>query len=171
MVEDPPVVEEDEPASTGIGTICVMAYDDINGDGIRALDEAGLEGVSFAVNTGGETVGTFTTSATEIQHCFSELTPGEYTVSWTGANLTATTDQTWSTTVEAGGTVSREFGAQSTLPLEDTDSSISGPNGEREAGRGIPNWLLALLGALGAMFILAGIGVGIYFVVIRRQRT
>jgi LysM repeat protein len=155
--------EQSQPAAaSGNGTVCVMSYEDSNANGIRDGGESTLAGITFAVSDSTQIVAQYTTDGNE-PYCFTELVPGTYIVSWTGDQYTATTDQTWATSVAAGATVSREFGAQSTGEAAQGSGS-SKP--DREGG--LPVWATALIGAVGVIFFLSGIGAAAYFLVIRR---
>lgn len=154
--------ESQAAEATGNGTVCVMSYEDSNANGIRDGGEITLAGITFAVSDSTQIVAQYTTDGNE-PYCFTELVPGTYIVSWTGDQYTATTDQTWATSVAAGATVSREFGAQpSGEAANDTDNKS-----DREGG--LPIWATALIGAIGVVFFLSGIGAAAYFLVIRRS--
>ncbi len=167
--EEPPVEEQPAPETapevaeaTGPGTVCVMSYEDGNANGIRDGGEIPLAGITFAVSDSTQIVAQYTTDGVSEPYCFTELTPGTYIVSWTGDQYTATTEQTWATSVAAGATVSREFGAQSSGEAADD----TGKKSDRE---GLPVWATALIGAIGVVFFLSGVGAAVYFLVIRRS--
>ena len=120
------------PADTQVaeanGTVCVLGYLDRNSNGIRDADESPLAGVTFALNNGTQMVGQYTTDGVNEPHCFADLTPGNYVVSWTGDGMTATTDQTWVADLAPGSILTREFGVQTAA------AAASGQQGQ-QAGR------------------------------------
>ena len=166
---DEEVAEVEEPTeeetTAEVGSVCVNSYNDTNGNGVHEPGEPKLAGVTFAVNDGSETVDTHTTVAEGDFHCFDGLPVGTYVVSWTGEDLTPTTEQQWTTQVTAGSIQTREFGAQPAdeAALDDADTSLSD-------GDGLPTWLLALLGALAVFIVLGGLGAIGYFFLVRRQK-
>jgi LysM repeat protein len=166
--EEPPPSEE-EPSevaeASGNGTICVMGYEDSNGNGIREPEEVKLAGITFALSDGANTIGTYTTDGVSEPHCFTELLPGTYIVSWVADTFSATTDQTWAASVAAGATVSHEFGAVPSGSLGEEEGSKPG----KEGSGGLPKWAIALVGGLGAILFLGGLGAAGYFFILRRQ--
>lgn len=153
----------EQPAAGGVGSICVMGYVDVNGNGIREADEGRLAGVTFMVNNGTEMVGTYTTDGVSEPYCFSNLPTGTYIISWTGENLTATNNQTWSVELTAGSILTREFGIK---PIGGAEAAPeAGPQ-----GGGLPTWAVALIGAAGVVIFLGGLGVVAYLVLLRRTQ-
>jgi hypothetical protein len=149
------------------GTICVMGYDDKNGNGIREPAESKLAGMTFTVSTATGPVANYTTDGVAEPHCFAQLQAGSYTVKWEGAGLTATGDQNWSVDLTAGSTASREFGAKS--GGETTDSTKTGNTGTGGTPvTGLPTWAIALIGAFGVILFMGGLGVAGYFLLLRR---
>ncbi len=161
VAEVPEQQMEEEEA--GGGSICVMSYDDVNGNGIREAEEPKLAGITFVLNDGTEMIGRYTTDGVSEPYCFAELAAGAYVVSWTGDNFKATNDQTWAINVEPGSILNHEFGAQ---PLNRSGDEGAGA-GPGEGG--LPPWVIALGAALGVIVLLGGIGALGYFLVIRRQ--
>ena len=160
VAEMPEQMEEEEAAG---GSICVMGYDDMNGNGIREAEEPKLAGITFVLNDGTEMIGRYTTDGVSEPYCFAELAAGAYVVSWTGDNFRATNDQTWAINVEPGSILNHEFGAQ---PLTRSDDELAGAGA---GGGGLPSWMIALGAAIGVIVLLGGIGALGYFFIIRRQ--
>jgi hypothetical protein len=107
----------------GKAQICVLLYEDLNGDGKRQLTEPPIAGGEVSVtNMGGGYSQTLTTlpanSNVDFQGiCFTDTPPGEYTVSVgipDGYNPTTALsyDLKGANKLEAGGTVYLPFGAQ-----------------------------------------------------------
>ena len=162
---------EEQPAAA-TASICVTTYADVNSNGIRESEEAKVPNISFVLNDGSETIGTYTTTEANDFYCFEGLTPGQYVVTWTGENYTPTTEQTWTVDVSEGAILQREFGMQPAGAAAtggtaaQADTSI---NGEGKEG-GLPTWLTALIGAVAVVVFLSGVGAVGYFVLIRRQQ-
>ncbi|MGF1506195.1 MAG: LysM peptidoglycan-binding domain-containing protein [Anaerolineae bacterium] len=158
VTEAPP---EDE--ASGAGTICVLAYDDANGSGSRDPGEGPVAGVNFAVNDGTETVGTYITDGVNEPHCFTDLEPGSYQLQWINDDLTPTTPQTDLVEISAGDSVQREFGTAGADSAETVEDSADGPN--------LPPIVIALVAAGGVILVLGGIGVAVFFFIMRRNQT
>src|SRR5512139_687188 len=65
----------------GFGALCVLLYDDLNGDSIRQEDEPSIPGGAVSISNRSGTVSetATTTSGTEPQ-CFEQLQEGDYTI-------------------------------------------------------------------------------------------
>jgi hypothetical protein len=146
------------------GTVCLLGYDDKNGNGIREPTETKLAGMTFTISAPTGPIANYTTDGVAEPHCFAQLQPGSYTVNWKGDGLTPSGDQNWSVTVTAGSTGSHEFGAKSSTTATATGGgSTSGPS-----GGGLPTWAIALIGAFGVILFMGGLGVAGYFLLLRR---
>jgi len=183
----PPAATEaatDQPASTDSGggqpqptqqvaevrpaIICVMAYDDQNGNNLPEPTEPKAAGLTFSVNNGASTVGTYTTDGVNEPHCFNNLQPGNYAVSWVGDGFTGA-EQSWQTAIGEGQTASHNFAVSSGIvgqPPPD-GGSVSGPGAD--SGEGLPLWATALIAAVGVILFLGGLGVAGYFLLMRRR--
>ncbi|HOA22660.1 MAG TPA: LysM peptidoglycan-binding domain-containing protein [Aggregatilineales bacterium] len=166
---EPPAEPTAEPATEqptatgealGTGTLCVLSYEDVNGNAVRDPQEPNLAGVTFVLSDGAETVSRYTTDGISEPHCFAELLPGAYEVSWTGDHFVPTTDQSWRVEVKGGDILSHEFGAQPRAAAGEVQD-------ERAGSGGLPNWLIALLGSLSVVVVLSAIGLVAYFAVIK----
>lgn len=143
------------PMIGGTAEVCVLLYKDINGDGVVQAGEPAIAGgaVSLTSLTGAYSQ----TQRTVIQSdpnaypgiCFSGIPEGRYTVSAAvpdGYNATTTLSFTLDS-VKAGSISYVDFGAQ----------AKTSPSGPSQGPAHSP-----LLGILGAVFLLGGIGLGIY---------
>jgi LysM repeat protein len=157
---------EEVAEAGGSSTICVMSYEDGNGNGIREPEELKLGGITFMLSDGINTVGTYTTDGINEPYCFTDLTPGAYVVSWVADTFLPTTDQTWAASVGPGATVSREFGAKSAGA-----AGAEEPTEEKQPSGKLPTWLIAVGAAFGAIIFLSGLGAAAYFLIIRRSAT
>jgi murein DD-endopeptidase MepM/ murein hydrolase activator NlpD len=145
---------------TGTTEVCILLFDDINGDSLRQETEFGIDGgaVSLTNLNGSYSQTQNTTSDIDldlvepIRSCFNEVPPGQYNVSMAipdGYNPTMTLSYTLD--VKAGDRASVDFGAQSkTVTLGEPSSAEGG--GSRSP----------LLGTFGIILLLGGIGLG-YF--------
>ncbi len=143
------------PAAGGMAEVCILLYNDVNGDGLRQANELPIVGGAISLTS---LTGTYSATLTTVLPtdpnaypgtCFTNVPEGKYTVSAavpSGYNpttgLTATLDQ-----VNPGDTIDVPFGAQ-----EKTT-----PDNPTPVGRRSP-----ILGILGVLFLLGGIGLGVY---------
>lgn len=137
----------------GQGTVCILLFKDVNGNGIFDDNEYAMPGgeVSLVGKSGAfsKTGATLDDPADPL--CFKEVTEGEYTVSIAvpqNYNPTTFTSRTFK--LRAGDTSILDFGAQ-----------ISRVNVIESAQPTEPD-KVPIFGILGAVLILAGIGLGIY---------
>lgn len=95
-----------------LGAICVIVYNDLNGNGTRDLGELLSSGASITVkNSDGVVVGVATTDGTLEPRCFLNLPAGNYTVTEVNsAGYTSTTPDLLTVVVPAGFTTNVEFG-------------------------------------------------------------
>lgn len=143
----------------GTTEICVLLFNDINGNALREELELGLAGGAISVTNALGGYSKTKDSLSEIDPetlepasvCFNDLPEGEYTVSAAipdGYNPTF--NLSYSLEVNAGDRASIAFGAQSQeFTLEDPT----------EEGNGNTS---AILGILGAFLLLGGAGLGWY---------
>jgi len=160
-----PTAAPTEVAEVQNGTICILGFLDANSNGFREPEEQPLAGITFTLSDGSQAVANYVTDGVSEPYCFQGLTAGTYLVSWAAENYTPTTDQTWAASVSPGATLNREFGLQqagAAAPEEPTTT---------QGGGGLPTWLLALIGAVGVVLLLAGVGAGGYFLLLRRTKV
>lgn len=145
---------------TGTTEVCILLFDDLNGDALRQATEFGIDGgaVSLTNLNGSYSQTQNTTSAVDpdllepIRSCFTDVPPGRYNVSMAipdGYNPTMSLSYTFD--VKAGDRASVDFGAQSrTLTLDEPTETQTG------GGRS------SILGVFGLLLLLGGIGLGYY---------
>jgi len=156
---EPPTVTPTPPAGTT--EICVLLYDDVNGDALRQETEFGIADGAVSV---GNTAGTFSeTKATvseidpdtlePVQTCFTDVPEGEYNISVAvPENYNPTMELTYSFSIKAGDVASVDFGAQSkTETSAEVDSEDGGGSGPS-----------LIFGILGGLLLLGGLGLGWY---------
>src|SRR5215510_1246633 len=115
---------------SGTTEVCVLLFDDMNGDAMRQETEFGIEGgaVSLTNLNGSYSETQNTTSAIDpdlaapIRSCFTDVPQGEYNVSVAVPDTyNPTMLLSYTLTVKAGDRASIDFGAQSkTLTVGDT---------------------------------------------------
>ena len=112
-VETPAEPEATEAAVT-TGTICVAAFDDINGDGARDEATEGLQAdAAITIFRGGSTVTTHITDGASEPYCFENLEPDTYQVQiFPPADYQPTTSPSWAVSVAEGAQVSVAFGTR-----------------------------------------------------------
>jgi murein DD-endopeptidase MepM/ murein hydrolase activator NlpD len=139
---------------SGTTEVCVLLFDDTNGDALRQETELGIEGGAVSLtNLNGSYSQTQTTSAAvdpdtlePVRACFIDVPRGEYNVSMAVPDTyNPTMLLSYTLTVKAGDRASVDFGAQSkTLTAsEPTDT----PTNNRSSLLGIFGFLLLLGGA------------------------
>jgi len=145
---------------SGTTEVCILLFDDVNGDALRQETEFGIDGgaVSLTNLNGSYSQTQNTTSAVDpdllepIRSCFTDVPPGQYNVSMAipdGYNPTMSPSYTFD--VKAGDRASVDFGAQSrTLTLDEPAATENG--GSRSS----------VLGIFGLLLLLGGIGLGYY---------
>ena len=154
---EPPTVTPTPPAGTT--EICVLLYDDINGDALRQETEFGIAGGAVSV---GNTAGTFSeTKATvseidpdtlePVQTCFTDVPEGEYNLSVAvPENYNPTMEMTYTFSIKAGDIAFIPFGAQSQTETESAETPEDG------------NSPSPIFGILGGLLLLGGLGLGWY---------
>ncbi len=146
------------PEDEGTATICVLLYEDVNGDALRQESEFGIAGgaVSVSERSGLASESAATTDEVDsdgdpVLSCFVELPPGEYTVSVAAPEgLNPTTEQSVTLALTAGDIATLNFGAQMSSAAQSAELS------PEEGGRS------PLIGLLGIILLLSGSGLGIY---------
>jgi hypothetical protein len=141
--------------------VCVQLFNDVNGDATHAEDELTLAGgaVSITDRIGGVSETKNTTDS--VDPVCVEVPEGEYNISMAiPSGYNATTALNLQTVkVQAGDMAILEFGAQVS----------SAPQAEAAPGVALqPTGTGLLLAILGGLFILMGIGLGVYAAVRRR---
>jgi len=143
---------------TGTTEICVLLFDDINGNSIREETEPAIAGGAISVTEiNGEYSGSQDTTIPSDPEayqgtCFSNVPEGSYNITvGFPDNYNPTMEVTYSLDVNAGDRVFLDFGAQSKDVVADP-----GATGEE------PSNSSPLLGILGACFLVGGAALGYY---------
>jgi len=171
----PPTATSELPTPTpgiGSGIICVLLFEDVNGDALRQEEEPSLQGGAISVNdlTGAVNI-TGETPSGGISDllfpdpedlgftCFDDLEKGEYNITVAipdGYN--PTTQLNHAMTLNPGEETLIDFGAQ--------------PNSETLAEAPIPvgTGQSPILGILGGVLLLLGVGLGIFAFILARKK-
>jgi LysM repeat protein len=138
----------------GVGVLCIILFEDINGDSLRQEIEPSLpEGALSFGNRAGTVSEAFTTQAGTQHTCFENLPEGEYTISVAvPSGYNATTATSYDLALNASDQTYVNFGAQANTKTQAEAPAIPTPEGTRSP----------LLGILGAIFLLIGVGVAIF---------
>jgi len=138
----------------GEAIVCVLLYDDVNGDALRQDTETVVpDGAISVIGTSGQYSQTAKTVAGTDPVCFEKVIQGTYNISVaapTGYN--PTTQLNYTLDINPGEQIYVDFGAQKgegTKPQETT------ANNDQPASN---NWL----GIAGGVLLLIGLGLGIY---------
>jgi len=150
------------PGVSGLAQVCVLVYNDINGDGLRQSTEVAIAGAAVSLTSlDGSYSKTLTTvinpDATAYQGtCFTDVPMGQYNVSAAAPDgYNPTINLTSKIVVSAGDIAYVDYGAQLKTVVDPGNSTK-----QRSP----------LLGILGALFLLAGIGMGIYVWTLLRKK-
>jgi hypothetical protein len=157
-----PVLPTATPTVTpvsGTTEVCVLLFDDQNGDALRQETEFGIEGGAVSLtNLNGSYSQTQNTSAAvdpdtgePVRSCFVDVPSGEYNVSMAVPDTyNPTMLLSYTLTVKAGDRASVDFGAQSKTI---TASEQENPQTNNRS---------SLLGIFGFLLLLGGAGLGYY---------
>jgi hypothetical protein len=156
----------------GWGILCVLLYNDLNGDSMRQETEPSIPGgeisvsnrsgsVSLTAQTPSGGVNTTKLNPTPQERgytCFDQILQGEYLISVAAPDgYNRTTELNKTLHLEAGQTTEIAFGAQANSELEAQTAII--PESPRKS---------PVMGIIGGVLLVAGIGLGIYATLLRR---
>jgi hypothetical protein len=165
----PPATDvSSEPTNTpvpGVGVLCVLLFEDVNGDSMRQEEEISLsDGAINISNRDGSVSITEDTpehdpnSDTLDYFCTEELLEGDYNVSVAiPEGYNPTTSLNSPVVLLAGDTTYITFGAQAGTVVIDASTSLPDEGGS--------NLLLAVIGGV---LLLSGIGLGVYSIWFRK---
>ena len=169
------IVTPSPTALPGWGILCVLLYNDLNGDAMRQETEPSIPDGEISVSnrlgtvsltaqtpSGGVVSGVPEPTPQELGYsCFDQLAQGDYLISVAapeGYNRTTSLNQTME--LDAGQTTLLAFGAQMNSEMEAQTALI--PESPRKS---------PLMGILGGVLLLAGVGLGIYAALLRRSSS
>jgi len=138
----------------GQGILCILLFNDLNGDSIRQEEEPSIpDGALSFVNREGTASQSVPSAAGSEHQCFENLPEGVYTVSAAvpeGYNPTTDTDA--EVTLQADQQFYINFGAQANSQTVAEAPTIPAQEGGRSP----------ILGIIGALFLVAGVGVALF---------
>jgi hypothetical protein len=156
-------------AFAGTTEICVLLYDDINGDALRQEGEPPIAGGAISVT---EINGLFTATQQTVVNpdpnaypgmCFTDVPEGTYNIGIAIPDkYNATTNLTYRMDVKAGDRAEVSFGAQS------RDAGVGQPSGGNSSSGGGTS---PILGLFGGALLLGGLGLGYYALRLRGPQS
>jgi hypothetical protein len=166
----PPVITEisAEPTDTpvpGVGVLCVLLFEDLNGDAMRQEEEISLSGgaINISNRDGSVSITEDTpehdpTSDTNDYFCTEGLLEGDYNVSIAiPEGYNPTTSLNTPIDLFAGDITYLTFGAQAGSVVIDENTPVPESTGSN-----------VLLGITGLVLLLGGLGLGVYSYFFRR---
>jgi len=144
------------PTSTpqpGSGNLCILLFNDLNGDAIRQEEEPSIPGGQISVSNRSATVSlTAQTVAGSEPSCFADVPEGDYNITVAipdGYN--PTTVSNYALSMRAGDETAVDFGAQA-----NSQTLAEAPTPESSPARS------PLLGILGVVVMVAGLGLALF---------
>ena len=132
-------------------TVCVMLYDDVNGDALHQDTEATIANGAISVTgTSGQYSQTTNTTTSVDPVCFEKIIQGTYNISVAAPDgYNPTTQQNYTLEIKSGEQIYVDFGAQ-----------LAGA--AKPSGTTNPAASSNLLGVAGGVLILIALGLGVY---------
>ncbi len=147
-------------AQQGTGQICVLAFDDQNGNGVREPDEPLLAGVGFTLADASGVKGSYKSDGNSEPYCFGSLAPAQYTVQARATGgMEVTTVGQWAVPLSNGAQFDVLYGARK--PESGAAKPATGSTTAPATGSGMPVLVRVLLGVLG-LGVLGGAGLLAY---------
>ena len=150
------------------GQVCVLAFNDRNGDGQQSADENPLAGVVFALADSNGPKDSYTTDGVSEPYCFTNLPPGSYTLTAKAPGGYSGTSPKTQIVAISGGKEDFVFGAR-------RGGAVATPTraGSSGGGSGATSSLLGGAGryilAGAALLVLIGLGFVAGFVLMSRR--
>jgi len=138
----------------GSGNLCILLFNDVNGDSTRQETETSIPGGAISVrNTSGSVNLTQETTVGEEPFCFNEIAEGEYNIGVAvPSGYNPTTDSSYILALNAGDNTYIDFGAQVRDEITIEELPEEGVSGTKRS---------PLLGIIGLFFLLGGVGLAI----------
>jgi hypothetical protein len=156
------------------GAICVLAYHDRNGNGMRGPDEELLPGAMLTVSDGRQTVASYITDGVNEPYCFVDLKPGNYFLyEENPPGYDSTTGDDWGVVIAGGSIIQIDFGdnlqptpVPTSTPLPtSTPVPVSTPTSEPLISRLSAN----LYQVSGVIIIVLAAAIALVFNILRRR--
>jgi hypothetical protein len=138
----------------GFGNLCVLLFDDRNGDSIRQEEEPSIPDGAISIrNKSGNLTETTPTGTGLEPHCYEEIPEGKYTISVAvPEGFNATTESSYELELKGGDETYINFGAQANAETLAEAQLVPAPEGGRSP----------ILGIVGAVFLVAGVVVAFF---------
>ncbi len=138
-------------AVPGEAIVCVLLYDDVNGDALHQDTEATIpEGAVSVIGTSGQYSQTANSTSGVDPICFDKVIPGTYNISVAAPEgYNPTTQLNYTLDIKIGEQIYVDFGAQ-----KGGEASPQDPASEPGSSN--------LLGILGIILVLAAVGLAVY---------
>ena len=150
------------------GSVCVLAFDDRNGNRFRDPGEPLLPYAVFTLSDAHHVAGTYSTNGLNEPHCFEALEPAVYFVSeMNPPGYESTTHDSWGLSLKNGATINIEFGNKTEALPTATPSPTPVPSPTSPALLGMLG--NAVYGYSGIIVIVLAAGVLIAYNAARRQ--
>ncbi len=162
--------QQTQQAPSATGSVCVIAYEDVNKNGTRDPGEPLLANVNVSLMVNNVIIENHITDSTDAQkpYCFQNLPAQQYTVTFSSPLAQATTLTTFTFPLGTGEQAQKEFGAVSVTPGSAATDSASSSGGTVWT---LPLRLaLSTFGALVAMAFIGAVGFILYGLVWKRFR-
>ena len=145
-------------AQQGTGQICVLAFEDQNGNGVREADEPLLAGVGFTLADASGVKGSYKSDGNSEPYCFGSLAPAQYTVQARATGgLEVTTVGQWAVPLSNGAQFDVLYGARKPESGAAKPATGGGTTSAPTSGSGMTTLGRIVLGVLG-LAVLAGAG-------------
>lgn len=140
------------------GRVCVLAFEDRNGDGQLSADEGPLAGVVFRLSDSSGLRGTYTTNDTIEPHCLVGVQPGSYQMAIEPpSGYAATTPTTIAFSLQSGTNMDTVFGARRSAPAIPSLQTAS-PGGNTAVATRIRGGA-SQIALVAAVLVMAGLGI------------
>jgi hypothetical protein len=150
------------------GSVCVLSFDDRNGNRFRDPGEPLLPYAVFSLSDARHVVGTYSTNGLHEPYCFTELEPIVYFVSeMDPPGFESTTHDSWGISLQNGATINLEFGNRAKLEPTPTPTPTLVPSPTPSALFSVVG--NAVYGYSGIIIIVLAAGVLIAYNAARRQ--
>lgn len=141
-------------AQQGTGQICVLAFEDQNGNGVREEAESLLAGVGFTLADANGVKGSYKSDGNSEPYCFGSLAAGAYTVQARGTSgLDVTTPGQWAISLSNGAQFDVMYGARTGDGEAAKPATTDGSSAIPASGSGMSTLGRIVLGVLGLVVL------------------
>ena len=140
----------------GSSQICVLAFEDKDGNGVRDNNEPLLGAVGFTLADANGLKGSYTSDGSSEPYCFGKLEAGSYTVrAKAPANFESTTEGQWAISLLASAQYDAKYGAKRIGGEASSSGNTPGSSTSTSSGSGTTTLGRIVLGGLGVIILLA----------------